>query len=205
MSELQFGQFRIYPRGFLGAKLEPVLERKTNKTVPGLQYDISLFNPSESKTIVANVALEDLYAAHVRNEPYTGRFDFREKALIQILAAFGTMNFELWYKMQYQSPSFGKEHIDFLDDTVRFIMTGKRRVSITNWDAILDTSDKKVFTSLLPDNVRVYFNRTTVEQLGIDGQRWNSNLVDVVQDWMRRPSGFADLLTTAHILFGIKL
>lgn len=205
MSELQFGEFRIYPRGFLGARLEPVLERKTNKTVPGLQYDISLFNPSESKTIVANVAIEDLYAAHVRNEPSTGKFDFREKALIQILAAFGTMNFEFWYKTQYQSPSFGQQHIDFLDDTFRFIMTGKRRVSITNWDAIVDASDKKVFNNQLPDNARVYFNRTTVEQLGLDGQRWQANLVDVVQDWMRRPSGFADLLTTAHILFGIKL
>lgn len=206
MSEvLQFGEFRIYPRGFLGAMMEPVLERNTNKAIPGLQYDISLFNPRESKSIVANVAIEDLYAAHVRNEPGTAKFDFREKALIEILAAFGTMNFESWYRVQYQSPSFGPNHLDFLDDTFGFLLNGKRKVSITNWDAILDADEKRMFTSHLPDNVRVYFQRTTVEQLGIEGQRWNSNLVDVVQDWIRRPSGFSDLLTTAHILFGIKL
>lgn len=205
MSDIQFGQFRIYPRGFLGAPLDPVLERKTNKAVPGLQYDTTLFNPSESKAVVANVAIEELYASHVRNEAGSNKFEFREKALIQILAAFGTMNFELWYKTQYQSPSFGREHIDFLDDTIGFIMTGKRKLAITSWDAILDASDKKVFTTSLPDNVRVYFQRSTLEQLGLDGQRWNANLVTVITDWMTRPGGFADMLTTAHILFGIKL
>lgn len=207
MPDSQFGDFRIYPRGFLGAKMDPILERKNNPSSSSrLQYNIALFDSDDAKRVIVNMDIERLYTAMARNDLTTSkRFDFREEALSHILWAFGTKNFEEWYKMQYQSPSFGVMHSDFLEDCLRFVDTGKRHLSIVSWDTILGAADTKVYGSNLPEKASTFFNRTTIDQLNTGDQSRNAKLTEVIQEWMRQPTGFSDLLTTAHILFGITL
>lgn len=204
MSNNLFGQFKIYPRGFLGAKLEPVLINKGNNNKGSrMQYDVSVFDANEPEMITANMAIEEAYIALVRNDIRANDFQFREDTLKAIFKAFGTMDFEGWYMAQYQSPSFGEMQQDFLEDCLRFTMSGKRRLSLENWDALLQSSDKKVVGPELPEVAKSFFNKKFIRELAPSSSD-NRKLTNVVSYWMSRPNGFSDLLVSCHILFGIK-
>lgn len=203
MSSNLFGQFKIYPRGFLGAKLEPVLINKGGSKGTRMQYDVSVFDANEPELITANMAIEEAYIALLRNDIRANNFQFREDTLRAIFKAFGTMDFEGWYMAQYQSPSFGEMQQDFLEDCLRFIRSGKRRLSLENWDALLSAADKKVTSPELPEVAKNFFNKKFVRELAPGGS-YNSNLVNTVASWMSKPNGFTDLLVSCHILFGIK-
>jgi hypothetical protein len=202
MSNAYFGQFKIYPRGFLGAYRPPVLMKKAGANRSArLQYDTTLFDTNDSKVVVANTAIEDLYQKFIRRDCAVNTFDFREEVFREVLKAFGTDDFEGWLLVQFNSPSFGVNHILFIDDCLRFITKGDRCMSMNNWDAILDEADEKQRDPELPENIKFYFGREYASRLSPSGR---IKIVDVVQQWVSKPGGVTDLLLTAHILFGLK-
>ncbi len=197
-----FGSFKLYPRGFLGAIRPPVLMKKAGSSrSTKLQYDNTLFDTNDTKVVVANTAIEDLYARWVRGEATTDRFDFRDEVLQQVMWAFGTPDFEGWFKAQYNSPAFGVDHRNFLDDTLRFLMEGTRMVELHTWDMVLESTDERVQEDTLGDHARRFFNKEFVSNLSPSGK---TPLIDVVQLWCSQPGGINDLLATVHILFGLK-
>lgn len=193
------GKYKIYPRGFLGAVLEPMLERKSRPT-GRLQYDVSLFDANDAKIVVANLAVESAYQNLARNDLIARKFDFKEDAMQQFMWAFGTLNFAEWYADQFSSPSFGTLHRDFLDDTLNFLCTGQRRMAIQNWNLLLDEDERRLNTTELSDTAKNFFNRRTLQ----DVRGCVYEIDEVVGLWMQKPGGFADMLTTGHILFGIN-
>lgn len=197
------GKFKIYPRGFLGAQLEPVLDRKRRSEVHSqgrIQYDVSMLDPNEdSKAIVANLDLENVYQTMSRNDLTARKFDFKEKAIQQFMWAFGTNNFAEWFAAQYASPSFGPRHQDFLEDTLLFIRTGKRRLAIQNWNLLLDEAERKT-TPVLSEPIKSFFvGLKTLEEIA--GAK-HFDIPAVTQQWLEKDGGYADMLITGHILFG---
>lgn len=192
-------RLKIYPRGFLGAALEPVLERKP-RTLGRLNYDVTLFDPNDTKTVVANLALEAAYQSLARNDLDARKFDFKERAIQEFMWAFGTTDFASWYVAQFQSPSFGETHRDFLDDTLNFLCTGTRRVNIQSWNVIIDEDERRLNGAVVSKTAQQFFGRKTLHEIA----QVSNPIDDVVGLWMRRPGGFADMLTTGHILFGIN-
>lgn len=201
-----FGKFKIYPRGFLGAVLDPVLLKQGGYSpkTQRLQYDVTLFDPKEERSVTANLAIEDIYAKLVRNDVKADDFDFREEALIKILQAFGTQNFTEWYIAQFQSPSFGILQHRFLDDVLRFVRTGRSQMSLQNWDEIvLATQDRETFVdgTLSEEATWTFRGAKSMAELHKSSRM---SVPDMVQEWMRKPGGFSHLVHTSHILFGIK-
>lgn len=197
-----FGQFKIYPRGFLGAYLPPVIVGKQVDRSAGQNvYSPSIFDVNESKTVVANTELEKLYERYIRKDILIGDFQFREDVLRCMLKAFGTMDFEGWFMAQFQSPAFGKNHREFLNESIAFFNLGKpRRLSFNSWEAIITSKDDQDRDYVLEEYTAGLFGKTDHRHLAPSGK---VNLVDVIQDWMRRPNGVGDLLQTGHILFGL--
>ena len=193
------GNFKIYPRGFLGAPLEPILERKPRPT-GRIQYDVSLFDTNDTTVVVANLNVESAYQSVARNDLIARKFDFKENALQQFMWAFGTTSFSEWYAAQFQSPSFGERHRDFLDDTLHFLYTGNRRMAIQNWNLILDEDERRLGNVQLSQTAINFFGRKTLAEV----RNVKSTIDEIVNLWMRQPGGFADMLSTGHILFGIN-
>lgn len=192
------GNFKIYPRGFLGAKLEPFLVKKPQLTGNSL-YDVMLTGGDDEKAIVANLKLEDLYQNMARNDLNIKRFDFKEDVLSTFMKAFGTISFGEWYMAQFQSPSFGPMHQRFLDDTLSFLMGNRREMAIQSWEEIMDESEHRMDRIEVSKRTQDFFGTATTSKIS------GSMMIEqVVHDWMRRDGGFTDLLTTGHILFGIK-
>lgn len=197
-----FGSFKIYPRGFLGAPVEPVLS-KQRRTDNRLTYDTTVFDANDSRLVTANQKIDEYYAAFVRRDGFKGAdFDFREKALHQILHAFGTQDFNEWYAAQFKSPSFGELHRRFLDDTLKFIRTGQRELDLSTWVSLLTPADSRDTDIYLSLRAKTYFNVSSVGEL-LEPGAYRGSLVETVQDWLSKDGGFSDLLVTCHILFGL--
>lgn len=210
------GGFSIYPRGFLGTPLGLPTEKTYNpvvdKIATRMHYKIDLFDSPETNgsplklkehgnnKVQVNNLIEYLYNEHVKRDRSNSiSFDFRENVLAVILTAFGTENFLYWFQTQLACPATGNIHRHFLDDTLRFITTGRREMSIENWHALVVVpSDVQTNVTKMSPIAATFFypdgNTAKKPQ--------NTRLIEVVQQWCTQPRGFEDLIGTAHVMFG---
>jgi len=185
----------MYPRGFLGDNgAQPQAARTPSafqeELKQRIQYRVS--DRTDAKhSIASNSHVEVLYAQYIKRSTNTGSFEFRRQVLSTALFAFGTFRFKSWYLSQHQSPPCGDLHNRFLTDTLKFISTGKREMSLETWAALLSMSDEGNSIGLPSPYSEEFFNYDHY-----------INLVDVLQEWCCKPNGLEDLLGTLHILFG---
>ena len=149
---MDYNSFRLYPRGFLGNHLSPEIE-KTAKN----DYVLNNHN-SSTDAITANNEIEKLYAQYIKNSVYTSTAEFRKQVLLAAINAFGTPNFLSWYVSQFSSPSLGDLHNRFLTDTMRFINSGRRDLSLESWDTIINISTDGNSGEFNPTNARHFAN-----------------------------------------------
>lgn len=194
-----FGEFKIYPRGFLGANLgipiTKILKPYEDK-LTSHQYHTDMFNSTKDNGAGCNPNVEALYAHYIKNSADTNSFTFHEKVLTVALAAFGTTDFGYWFKQQHNSPATGDLHRRFLEDTLKFISTGRREMCLENYCALLTLSDIDGNICELTDFAKDFFKYSG------SGQDEVTTLINIIQKWCSQPNGFEDMLGTLHILFG---
>lgn len=192
--------FKLYPRGFLGGQL-PI--RLAVKPKP---YEIKIRSSANVGVITPqatsadpNKVIETLYSQYVKRSADTTSFEFREAVLIAALSAFGSRNFFTWYMAQLQSPAIGEWHQRFLGDTCRFLMTGKREMTLETWSHLLKTSDESIRPLQPCEVAQRYFG---LRGLTVPSDPQQYNLTETIQAWCSQPQGVEDLLGTLHLLFG---
>ena len=110
--------------------------------------------------------------------------------------AFGTFNLETWFSAQLRSPMLTATHRRFLNDTMGFICTGSREVSIETWMGLIyprtaTTADAKTDVALME-----YFGKS------INGYaKISDNLPAAIAAWTAQPEGMYDLLMFLTIVF----
>ncbi|EKD22684.1 MAG: hypothetical protein ACD_84C00011G0001, partial [uncultured bacterium] len=155
---------RQYPRGFLG----------TNVDSAGID--------------TANVAVETLYAQYIKNNIATCTPEFRHSILKVALNAFGTKDFSDWFLTQPKSPSYGDMHERFLIDTLRFIETGRRDLSLESWSILLKKTTERVSSKLNVKITRDFFGIYN-DLASLSKAERNVQLTDVIQNWCSQPGG----------------
>jgi hypothetical protein len=193
---------KLYPRGFLGKPLEARFSTKRrlgDSQYSGLPVSVKLVT-QQMNSVDANPTVEALYGRWINRAPATTAFEFRKQVLNAALDAFGTDNFFYWYTAQAGSPAFGDLHRDFMEDTLHYIQTGQRKMCLENWQALLTTDDSGERSEELSSAAKAFFGIKTPEE------QWRSpqyrRLDEVIQKWCSQPTGFEDLLSTLHVLFG---
>jgi hypothetical protein len=193
---------KIYPRGFLGRPLEPQVKLKAKPfeaRLNALAVRVNVFTP-QVNSVDANPMVESLYGKWINRAPETVGFDFKEKVLIAALGAFGTENFLDWYASQLYSPVFGDMHRRFLLDTLYFLINGRRNMSIENWTALVSVNDSGEKLEEFNPQEREFFGIKDPDAQYRQPQ--NRSLYEIIQLWVSHPSGFDDLVSTLHLLFG---
>lgn len=176
---------QLYPRGFLG---EVITGAAASRMGQG-QFR-SVPNPS----------VEALYVQYINRACNTTTVEFRRKVLTVALKAFGTRDFEVWISSQRQSPVAGDNHNGFIDDTLQFIMEGKRDLAIENWLPLIELADQGERMHEHTPRAREFFG---IQEPGFHyRQPQNRNMIDVIQSWCSHSSGIEDMLCTMHVLFG---
>lgn len=195
------GGFQIYPRGFLGKPLGPNIDKKSvpfSSIKNNVQFDIDLLGTQE-KVRGSNTTIDNLYKDLTRAEGLVSSKAFREKIFLAAFGAFGTMDFYNWYQVQKVSPFYGDLSHRFLEDTVRFLSTGRRQMSVQSWSEQLTYSQDTETANEDTDRILDFFGAS---EPGYNRDPRNRNLTEIVQLWWSQPTGMTDLLYTLHILFG---
>jgi hypothetical protein len=186
-------QFRLYPRGFLGANINSQTER-TPKPFTGVlkmtQYTVNDKKSSKGGP-PANPHVEALYAQYIKKNPSWGSFDFRKETLLTALGAFGTRSFRSWYLSQHQSPACGDLHNRFLTDTLRYINEGRREMGLMTWGSLITMTDEGNSVGPVSEYAKNLFKHD-----------FGNSLTSVIQKWISHDGGLEDMLGTLHILFG---
>lgn len=117
-------------------------------------------------------------------------WEFRKKVidLAQILFA-GNFN---WFIRQDANALITDQNYAFMLDTVRFIATGNRRLSIYTWPALLSYN--------VPIGNTVD-SRNEISKLFIE-LALETDVNTVIQKWVSRKNGFDDMMYTLNMLFG---
>lgn len=189
---------KLYVRGFFGSKM---MSNETYHPVRS-QPILSVFdlNPEALKHVVCNESVVSIYTQMVMRQVIHTDFDFRERAIKVALSAFGVDNFHLWVKLNAASPMFTQTHADFITDTVRFIMTGKRNLPVGTWEQVIspgsnDPNDEIEFDPQLMSCLPTGYST-------LRRQPTQANLHNIIALWLSRDGGFTDMVVTLYTLFG---
>lgn len=195
-------KLQIYPRGFLGTPLAPMVAKKEtpfSQSYKQKQFSWALLDTPDRKRY-GDYNVEKLFAKYVRAEGSINSHLFRERIFKEAFKLFGSNDFHFWYYAQSASPLYGDYQHRFLEDTIQYLITGKRELSVQAWDSLLTLSTETDFEIIESRVVKEFFGEKIAGE-GIKLAR-NQSVVDVLQLWWEKPAGAGDLLYTLHILFG---
>ena len=166
MTSRVFGD--LYPRGFIA---------------PSPRSDIIRVTGSGDVT-----ALYD--AMMMRTVNHNG-WSYQKRVLQVAMNCFN--NFPQFIMTQKNNPFLYGYNYEFLIDTLRFIQTGRRRVSVQNWVALLMENHQ-------PNND--YRDRGSSKDIHDFLQAVGSSSSSVVSAWVAKPGGLNDLVVSLYIMFG---
>lgn len=189
---------RVYPRGFLGANVGVRIKdtlRPFNSLLQTHQYHPDMFK-APSMSVEVNWNIEEMYRYMLKTRLAMDDFMFRDKMVRLALFSFGTSDWYSWVNAQFKGPATGELHAEFIEDTLIYIKTGKRRMHPHTWASLLQLSDIGTNVQDMA-GVKGFFedpyNRGKIKAYSV---------VDIIQMWCGHEGGFEDLAHTLHVLFG---
>lgn len=109
-----------------------------------------------------------------------------ELALVLFGSQFGT-----WCRKSTQLGSYYRRSDEFLEDTINFIHTGKREMSVDNWKPLLETSEALHKAGQLYRVKRERFSYPVAYPMS-----------ECLSRWCAHHNGLQDMVCTLDILFG---
>lgn len=160
----------------------------------GYLYPRGFIAPSPRGDIIRVTGSGDINAVYdqmmQRTVNHNG-WSFQKRVLQVAMNCFS--NFPLFINTQKNNPFLYGYNYEFLIDTLRYIQTGRRRVSVQNWLALLLENHR-------PNND--YRDRGSSKDIQDFMQAVGSADSTVVATWVSRPGGLNDLVVSLYIMFG---
>lgn len=138
---------------------------------------------------VGDQAVSELYRLYQVGDRDTQNLSFRFRVLDCALRLFG--DFRQWMILQRNNPDLVGYNLEFLRDTLAYIIYGRRSMSPMIWgDLVRETQD----------------HMTTPHHLSLPDLAVPDDLTtaQVLQLWCSRKGGFEDLLQSLFVLFGTE-
>ena len=161
--------------------------------LPGRQYDGGQASTDVSTDIIRGhedvVALWNDYTSPDHRE---FGWSFYKRAIRLAVRFF--VSDEVWFKQMERNASIHGYNYEFILDTLRFIATGKRNISIHMWSELV--------SHVYDGNVEVDKRHTISNYMKANAVSFRSRDVGMIQQWVAQPNGIDDLIATLNILFG---
>ncbi len=166
-----------YPHGYLAKATAETLLSSDNRVAINI--------------IPGDPRVKDLYTNYMSKHLHDPQWDFMSQAFKRASLLFG--DFYFWLKLQFTgNDNVYDLNLAFLEDTVRFIRTGKREMSITAWAGLLMDN---------PDPVYGCANNDRLKKLNIIDTAEFDNYIGM---WCHWDNGLHDMLCTLNIVFGVS-
>lgn len=140
--------------------------------------------------------LETLYQFFMDPNVNSTSWTYRKRVLDTALRLFG--DFGEWLNDQRSNPRISGYNLEFLKDTLNFIRTGRRVLSIQT--AIELVSEN------IPHGITAAANQSTPSELILGRE---TSTISIIQAWCGQPAlfedrarGFEDLLLSMYVFFG---
>jgi hypothetical protein len=145
--------------------------------------------------------------------------DFREKIINNSFLTLGVSSLQEWIEYQNKSNMLSTTHVEFIEDTLKFISGYNRIINVQQWQRLIELNRIKTTNKV---NYVKYFDIGENSGKGISKvdafcdeyilyseTRQEINLIKptmpgCIHQWVSRNEGFLDLITTLDIIFGIK-
>lgn len=122
----------------------------------------------------------------------TSNWAFRRRVLQLAMKLFtGRTN---WFIGVDDDPTIQHYNYEFILDTVRFIATGQRRISVHSWPDLIGHNQPGL-VSKEHSSVRALFKELAI----------SADMVTLIQRWCQQRNGVDDLMYTLNILFGDRV
>ena len=131
----------------------------------------------------------DVYMERKSKLGSTQNFDFFKRATIACAYTYG--DFLQWARVHATAAKISATQFDFILDTIRFIKTGRRMMSLSNWARVVK------FEPNLQVTEAQHANRLKLVERELEGLP-NSP----IPLWCSHESGLDDLITATAIMFG---
>lgn len=133
-----------------------------------------------------------LYEASTQPHNQSATWTFRRQVIAAAKRLLGTDR-PNWFLTQDGNPLVQAYNYQFILDTLRFIGTGRRRISIYAWPDLLSNHPDQGLDDISERNDIAQQFR----ELGVDLQ-----VESLIQLWCQHRGGFDDMLCTLYLLFG---
>jgi hypothetical protein len=183
---------KTYPSGFIGSSSVPQTELLTINSIKHKLFDSSPITNVPAHT--ANREVTSLWQDVLAGDTAYKTFEFREKILKCALAAFGTGQLYTWIVAQEKSNFHTGYHRQWIEETLEYVLTGKRRQYTENvWFSLI----------VLGDSDRAKLQSSTVIQQVMPGGPYHTlSIADFITMWAQADRGIDDMIASLHILFG---
>lgn len=132
--------------------------------------------------------VESLFIKFLSDPKNITKIEFRERVIITFKNAMQNKSFYEWLSIQKESKTVSDMHLNFVNDTVKYLITGKRSIDVDSWTAmvtaaIIDITDGFSFDVDYAKSLDVNLNKLIVQYTSI-------------------PGGFTDMLYFMKVVFG---
>lgn len=135
--------------------------------------------------------VNQLYNEFITLHSSTESFDFKTRIIKCTLRLMGDPVH--WFNTQMlDNDHLHGSNLDLIEDTLRFILTGKRKAHISVWENII-----RSYPEIVDSSERTFdkYLLETVNQNGYDNN-------ELYIKWILQKNGINDMLRTIYILFG---
>ena len=142
----------ITPRGFLGNSLGDTVKVPKN-TSQRYAFSGPEYLTQTNRETVSNPNIDAIFK-HYQLKPNDCKcINFIENLTQIAIDAFGLSSFSEWYILQHKSPVTSDPHINFLNETIDFIIFGERKTPLITWIPILSLSENAGNYTVVNNNI----------------------------------------------------
>lgn len=129
----------------------------------------------------------DLIREGMKDKKLSESIEYRLKVIR--LAKKYFVDFNLWIKKQVDDGYLYGRRLDFTKDTIRFIETGRRELSVNNWGSLMEWYPNKKEEAIRNAGKELLANNTKFQ-----------SIENIISMWCSRKGGFEDMLWSLGIL-----
>ena len=194
--------------------LGPNLILPTTNSKPSILQAMKVeVTPDLSKSYFYDLSITNIFRTYVENPDIIKDFDFVESIFKTAKVIFNTKSFYNWCSIQTENPYFTAIHKKFILDTLSFLDTGKREISISSWSNLIEIKPITYQDKSTVFNYKDYFKNSnplepvsarplTIEE-SLNLCPWSS-IDGLIVQFVKQPNGVEDLLYFLNIVFGNK-
>lgn len=140
--------------------------------------------------------VENLYNITLENNSRSNDIDIRMRIIREAKELFDGRSILDWIKLQEHNPLKTITHLEYIKETLDFIINGvTRRTEVALWIRLIapDLVNKNNMI-----NINRYLDEIIMKFRDVD----NMSLNDLLCQWLNKPNGYLDLLNTLYIFYG---